>query len=303
MAAPSFTLTACSTADRPRSFFESRGIPYACFHWQADGVDHLDDLYQSISPAEFFSKISAGMCPTTSQVGVGEYLELWEPILAGGADVLHIALSSGISGSYNAATVAAEQARAAHPGRRVEVLDSLGASSGYGMLVGLVADLRDKGATLDEARGWVLAHRNLVHHWFFSTDLTSYRRGGRVSAPAAWVGGLLKLCPLLNVNADGKLIPREKIRTPRRAISEQVARMVEHARDLEGRTGADYDGPCLLSHSACRHYADEVVALVERSFPKLADGRIQVNDIGTVIGSHTGPGTVALFFLGDERTE
>lgn len=298
-----FTLTCCSTADRTASWFAKRDIPYVCFHWQADGIDHADDLYASLSPDEFFSRISAGMMPKTSQVSVGEYVEFWTPIVEAGSDVLHLTLSSGISGSYNSACIAAAQVEAAHPGRRVRVVDSLGASSGYGLLVGLVADLRDSGATLDEAAAWAESHRNLVHHWFFSTDLTSYRRGGRVSAPAAWVGGLLKLCPLLNVNREGKLIPREKIRTPKKAISEQVARMVEHACDLEGRRGADYDGPCLLSHSACRGYADEVVRQVEAAFPKLADGRIEVNDIGTVIGAHTGPGTVALFFLGDERGE
>ena len=298
-----FVLTCCSTVDLKKERLDERGIPYACFHWQADGVDHVDDLYQSISPDEFFSRIAAGMCPKTSQVSVREYVDLWTPIVEAGHDVLHLTLSSGISGSYNAACIAAKQVEENHPGRRVEVVDSLGASSGYGMLVEYVADRRDAGDTLDEARDWALTHRNLVHHWFFSTDLTSYRRGGRVSAPAAWVGGLLKLCPLLNVNREGRLIPREKIRTPKKAIAEQVARMVEHARDLEGNTGAAYDGRCALSMSACRGYAEEVVALIEEKFPKLADGRIEINDIGTVIGSHTGPGTVALFFLGDDREE
>ncbi len=165
-----FTLTCCSTADRPKSFFDAREIPYACFHWSEGGVDHLDDLYQSITPEEFYGAIKAGAEPTTSQVSVGEFVALWEPVAAGGSDVLHVSLSSGLSGAYNAATLAASQVEAAHPGRRVLVVDSLGASSGYGMLVEYLADLRDAGASLDEAHAWALAHRLNVHHWFFSTD-------------------------------------------------------------------------------------------------------------------------------------
>ena len=292
---PRFVLTCCSTADRPKAFFDAREIPYACFHWSEGGVDHLDDLYQSTTPEAFYAAISAGATPTTSQVSAGEYVELWEPVVSAGSDVLHVSLSSGLSGAYNAACVAAEQVMGAHPGRRVEVVDSLGASSGYGMLVDYLADLRDEGATLDEAREWALAHRLRVHHWFFSTDLTSYVRGGRVSRVSGFVGTALRICPVLNMNSEGKLIPRDKIRTKAKAERDVVARMLQHA---EG--GAAYRGKCALSHSACRADAEAVRALVEAQFPALA-GAVTINDIGTVIGSHTGPGTVALFFMGDER--
>ena len=292
-----FALTCCSTADRPRSFFEARGIAYACFHWSEGGLDHLDDLYESISPEEFFGAIKAGAMPTTSQVSVGEFVELWEPLVAAGSDVLHISLSSGLSGAYNAACIAAQQLMEAHPGRRVLVVDSLGASSGYGMLVEYVADLRDEGASLDEAYAWALEHRLHVHHWFFSTDLTSYVRGGRVSRVSGFVGTALKICPVLNMNNAGKLIPRDKIRTRAKAAADVVARMLEHA---EG--GEAYAGKCSLSMSACPEDAEPVRSLVEQRFPALA-GKVEINNIGTVIGSHTGPGTVALFFMGDERGE
>lgn len=291
-----FTLTCSSTADRTKEFFEGRHIPYVCFHWNEDGVDHLDDLYQSISPDEFYAAIKAGATPTTSQVSVGEFIELWEPIVSAGGDVLHIELSSGLSGTYEAACIAARQVMEGHPGRRVLVVDSLGASSGYGMLVEYVADLRDEGATLDEAYEWAMSHRLHVHHWFFSTDLTSYVRGGRVSRVSGFVGTALKICPVLNMNDEGKLIPRDKIRTKAKAAKDMVARMEEHA---EG--GHAYDGKCMLSMSACRADAEHVRDLVEAAFPALV-GKIEINNIGTVIGSHTGPGTVALFFMGDERT-
>lgn len=292
---PAFTLTCCSTADRPKSFFDKREIPYACFHWSEGGVDHLDDLYQSITPEEFYGAIKAGAEPTTSQVSVGEFVALWEPIAAGGSDVLHVSLSSGLSGAYNAATLAASQVEAAHPGRRVLVVDSLGASSGYGMLVEYLADLRDAGASLDEAHAWALAHRLNVHHWFFSTDLTSYVRGGRVSRVSGFVGTALRICPVLDMNDGGRLIPRDKIRTKAKAERDVVARMGEHA---EG--GLAYAGKCSISQGACREDAERVRDLVEERFRALR-GKVTINDIGTVIGSHTGPGTVALFFMGDTR--
>ena len=292
-----FTLTCCSTADRPKSFFDVRGVPYACFHWNESGADHLDDLYQSISPDDFYAQIKAGATPTTSQVSVGEFVELWEPIVEGGGDVLHVSLSSGLSGAFESAQIAATQMMEAHPGRRILVVDSLGASSGYGMLVEYLADMRDAGATLDEAYEWALENRLRVHHWFFSTDLTSYVRGGRVSRVSGFVGTALKICPVLNMNNAGKLIPRDKIRTKAKAIDDMVRRMEQHAQD-----GHDYAGKCLLSMSACREDAERVRDLVEQRFPALA-GKVEINDIGTVIGSHTGPGTVALFFMGDVRGE
>lgn len=228
---------------------------------------------------------------------MGEFAELWEPIVETGSDILHVSLSSGLSGAYGSARLAATQVMEAHPGRRVLVVDSLGASSGYGMLVDYLADKRDEGATLDEAFEWAMENRLNVHHWFFSTDLSSYVRGGRVSRVSGFVGTALKICPVLNMDNEGKLIPRDKIRTKAKAEKDMVARMEEHVQN-----GHDYAGKCSLSMSACREDAEAVRDMVEARFPALA-GKVVINNIGTVIGSHTGPGTVALFFMGDERGE
>lgn len=291
-----FKLTCCSTADRSKEFFDSRDIACAYFHWHLDGQDHQDDLYQSISPEDFYAKIKAGATPTTSQVSVGEFVELWTPFLEQGLDVLHISLSSGISGEYESARLAADQLASVYPKNTVLVVDSLGASSGYGLLVESVADLRDSGATQRECYNWAVANRLHVQHWFFSTDLTSYVRGGRVSKVSGFVGGALKICPVLNVNSEGKLIPRDKIRTKAKAEKDMVNRMIEHALG-----GTAYTGKCLLSQSACKDDAQAVASLIEEHFPALK-GKVEINNIGTVIGSHTGPGTVALFFMGDERS-
>ena len=136
-----------------------------------------------------------------------------------------------------------------------------------------------------------------VHHWFFSTDLTSFKRGGRISATSAMLGTVLSICPLINVDAEGRLTPRQKIRTKKKAMQEMVKMMEQHAQN-----GTNYSGKCFLSYSACEEDAKEVAALIEERFPKLF-GKPVLNSIGCVIGAHTGPGTVALFFFGDKRED
>ena len=292
-----FVLSCESTADRTVEFFRARDIQYICFTYEVDGQTHQDDLYQSMAPHEFFDSIAAGAMPKTSQVSAGGYEAFWEPFLKEGKDVLHVTLSSGISGTYNSACLAAEQLRAKYPERTVRVIDSLAASSGFGLLMEYMADLRDSGATLDEVADWAEANKLTVHHWFFSTDLTSYKRGGRISATSAFLGTMLKICPLMNVDYRGRLIPREKIRTKKRAVAEMVKTCMEH---IEG--GAGYSGKICMSHSDCREDAQAVADALVEKMPQLA-GKIEINDIGTVIGSHTGPGTVALFFIGDKRVD
>ena len=158
-----------------------------------------------------------------------------------------------------------------------------------------LADLRDGGTSIEEARDWALSHRLELHHWFFSGDLTCYVRGGRISRTAGLFGTLLHICPLLDVDAAGRLTPRFKIRGKDKAIRAIVEQMQLHARD-----GSGYDGKCYISQSACFEDARQVAKLVEEGFPAL-NGKVEINTIGPTIGSHTGPGTVALFFWGDKR--
>ncbi|MEG2394693.1 MAG: DegV family protein [Ruthenibacterium sp.] len=292
-----FTLTCCSTADLPRNWFEEHNVPFLCFHYRIDGVERADDLYASLSPDAFYQKIKEGASPTTSQVSFGQYTECWEPILAAGQDIVHITLSSGLSGTYNSAQNAAEALREQYPERRLFVVDSLGASSGYGLLVDAVCALRDAGKTAEEAAKWAEENRLRVHHWFFSTDLSSYLRGGRITKGAAVFGTMLSICPLLNMDSAGHLTPRAKCRGKKRAIEEMVKRMEEFA---DG--GTAYSGKCYLSMSACMDDARTVADKVEAAFPKL-DGKVMINNVGTVIGSHTGPGTVALFLFGKARAD
>jgi DegV family protein with EDD domain len=292
-----YLITCCSTVDMPEEYFQRRKISYACFHFVLEGKEYPDDLGKTVPFDEFYRKVAAGALPTTSQVNIQEFIDFFEPYLAQGQDILHISLSSGLSGAYNSALLAREQLLQKYPERRVLVVDSLGASSGSGLLVDLAADLRDGGASLDEVHAWVEENKLNIHHWFFSTDLTHYRRGGRLSVMSATLGTILSICPLMNMNPAGKLIPRAKVRGKKQVIAEIVRKMEEHAQQQLG-----YSGKCFISNSACYDDARKVADLVEERFPHL-NGKVMINSVGTVIGSHTGPGTVALFFVGDKRTD
>ena len=292
-----YILSCCSTADLTKEHFEERDIHYVCFHYAIDGQEYMDDLGVSMSFEEFYTRMAKGADTRTSQVNISEYVTYFTQFLEKGLDIVHVCLSSGISGTINSARNAALIVQERFPDRKVYIVDSLGASSGYGLLMDTAATKRDEGLTAEELAAWIEESRLYLHHWFFSTDLSSYVRGGRISKAAAVFGGLLEICPLLNMDNGGHLIPRSKIRTKKKVIKEIVARMEEHAQD-----GLDYSGKCYISNSACYDDARAVADLVEARFPKL-NGKVEINHVGTTIGAHTGPGTVALFFWGDERTE
>lgn len=291
----SYILSCCSTADLSKEHFKARNIHYLCFHYSLDGVEYPDDLGESIPFDKFYEAIAKGADTKTSQISISEYLEYFEGFLAQGQDVLHVCLSTGISGTANSAMDAARIARERYPDRKVLVVDSLGASSGYGLLMDGLADKRDEGYDLDALYRWAEDNKLRVHHWFFSTTLEYYIRGGRISKAAGWFGTALNICPLLNMDDLGRLIPRNKIRGKKKVIEECVKRMEQHAAG-----GRNYNGKCYISMSACMEDARAVAALVEKRFPRL-NGKVEINSIGTTIGAHTGPGTVALFFWGDTR--
>ncbi len=292
-----YIISCCSTADLTKEHFNKRGINYICFHYSLDGKEYRDDLGESMPFSEFYKAMSEGAETKTSQVNADEFIECFEPFLIEGKDILHVSLSSGLSGVYNSANIAKDILSEKYPERKICIVDSLGASSGYGLLMDKLSDLRDSGMGIDKLYEWANENKLLLHHWFFSTDLTFYVKGGRISKASGWFGTMLKICPLLNMNDKGQLIPRFKIRGKNIVIKEIADKMQQFATN-----GNEYNGKCYISHSACIDDAKEVAKLVETNFPKL-DGSVQIYDVGTTIGSHTGPGTVALFFWGDKREE
>lgn len=290
-----YILSCCSTADLTNEHFEQRNIHYICFHFELDGKQYPDDLGKSISFDDFYQAMTNGADTKTSQINTEEFKEYFESFLKEGKDILHLTLSSGISGVYNSARLAGEELSEQYPDRKIYIIDSLAAASGYGLLMDKLADLRDDGMDIDSLADWTKEHLLNLHHWFFSSDLTFFVKGGRVSKTSGFVGNMLNICPLLNVSFEGKLIPRMKIRTKKKVIRVIADKMIEHA-----QSGTDYDGKCYISHSACYEDARAVADIIEESFPHL-NGKVEIYSIGTVIGSHTGPGTVALFFWGDKR--
>lgn len=290
-----FILSCCSTADLAKEHFEKRNLQYICFHYELDGKEYKDDLGQSMSFEDFYKAMQNGAETKTSQVNASEYEEYFESFLKEGKDILHVSLSSGISGSFNSANIAKEMLTEKYPDRKIYVVDSLTASSGYGLLMDKLADLRDEGKTIDEIHEWVEKNKHHCLAWFFTSDLTFFIKGGRVSKTSGFVAGVLNICPMLNVDPEGKLIARQKVRTKRKVIEAIVQKMEEKAEN-----GLDYSGKCYISQSACYEDAKAVADLVEAKFTKL-NGKVEINNIGTTIGSHTGPGTVALFYWGTDK--
>ncbi len=292
-----YILSCCSPADLTREHLLSRDIHYLCFNLELDGKAYKDDLGESISIDEFYKAMENGADTKTSQVALGDYLEYFEGFLKEGKDIVHVTLSGGLSGSINGARSAAETLREQYPERQIFVIDSLGASSGYGLLMDKAADLRDEGYSAEELANWLEAHKLEVQHWFFSTDLKFYIKGGRVSKTAGTVATILGICPLLHMDKNGLLIPMEKIRSKKKVIEAIVEKMKQYAKD-----GLNYSGKCYISMSACLEDAKAVARGVEEAFKKL-NGKVLINNVGTLIGSHTGPGTVALFFWGSNRAD
>ena len=290
-----FILSCCSTVDLPYAYVSSRDIPVLFYSYTVDDAEYVDDMERDPETLNrFYGMLAAGKLPRTSQINEVAYTEFFDALLQKG-DVLHIAFGSGMSSSVNNAMRAAEALREKYPERRITVIDSMCSSSGYGLLVDYAADMRDAGETMEATEAWVMAHRQRIHHQFFSTDLSFYRRSGRMSGAAATLGAILGICPIMHLNDAGRIIAYDKVRGKKKAVAETTRIMLEHAEN-----GAAYSGKCYICNSNCREEAEALRASVEKVFPALRD-KVVITNIGTIIASHCGPGTVAVFFVGDER--
>lgn len=290
-----YIISCCSTADVTEEFLKEKNIEHICFHYYLDDKAYIDDLYKSMTPQDFYQAMVDGAMTRTSQVNADEFTKYFRGFLQEGKDVLHITLSSGISGVLNSARIAAEEMKEEFPDRRIVVIDSLTASAGYGLYMDKLAELRDAGYDFDQLVAWAENHIQNQNTWFFTTDLTFLIRGGRVSKVSGWFGTALNICPLMNINDEGKLIPRQKCRGKKlvkKAALAAVQKRIEN--------GADYDGKIFITHSVCMEDAREVADMLEAAFPNMKE-KIRIFDIGPTIGAHTGPGTVAIGFWGSEK--
>ena len=242
-----------------------------------------------MAPGDFYAKLRSGELGSTAAVSPGVFQETMGGLVEGGRDVLCISFSSALSATYQAACIAAEDVMAAHPGSKVLVVDSRSASLGQGLLVYLAARKKREGLDLEALRDYVEETRGHICHWFTVDDLNHLKRGGRVSAAAALLGTMLQMKPVLHVDDEGRLIPVSKVRGRKASLKALVDKMEELVVD---------PSVVFISHGDCGDEARELGEAIQAKFPV---ERLEINYVGPVIGNHSGPGTMALFFLGTKR--
>ena len=290
-----FQLSCESTVDLPYEYVVKRNMSVIFYSYVIDGVEYEDNMERSVEARKkFYNLIKGGSMPSTSQINEYKYEEYFENLLKQG-DVLHITLGTGMTPSYKNACKAAEVLKDKYPDRKLVIVDSLCSSGGYGLLVDYCADLRDEGKSIEEIKDWVESNCNKVHHQFFSTNLKYFRRSGRVSGPSAIVGSILKICPLMRLNQEGKIVAYDKVRLTKNAIKETVLTIVNNIQN-----GKEYDGKMFIYHSESIELAKELEKEITEQIPNM-NSRIKMLNIGNIIASHCGSGTVAVSFIGNER--
>jgi len=281
-----------SSADLDPVMIEKLGVEVIPMNFILDGETYANwPDGRELSFAEFYDRLRKGGMSSTSQINTTEFLDMFRPHLMKGLDIVYFALSSGLSGSVNSAYIAAEELEKEFPESKVRVVDSLSASLGEGLLVFYAAQLKKQGSTIDETVDWITEHRKNFSHWFTVDDLNFLRRGGRLSGTVALLGAMLSIKPVLHVDDEGRLISMEKARGRKNSLNALVERMVETAIDPGDQT-------VFISHGDCLEDAEYTANEIRN---RLGTKEIYINYIGPVIGSHSGPGTIALFFFAKER--
>lgn len=257
-----------------------------------EGVEYPDYLdHRAMSPEDFYAKVRKGLMPSTAQVNIQEYLDACEPVLKQGKDVLVIVFSSALSGTYNSARVALEQLREAYPQRKLHLVDTLAASLGEGLLVVKAAEMRKLGYSIEDVSKYLEAHKLNLAHWFTVSDIQHLKRGGRISGAAAIVAGVLNINPVLHVSNEGKLVSRMKVIGRKKALIALVNKMKESYDPTMSKT-------VFISHGDCLEDANKLKEMIEKEI----DCNVElVNFVGPVIGAHSGPNTIALFFFANTR--
>lgn len=246
---------------------------------------------RDIDPADFYARLRGAPMATTAAVNVADYTEAMEPILKEGKDVLVLAFSSGLSATCHSAQIAAGELMEQYPDRKVYVVDTLCASLGQGLLVWYAANLKKQGKTMEEVRDWTEEHKLNLCHWFTVDDLHFLKRGGRISSATAVLGTMLSIKPVMHVDNEGHLIKVGTARGRNASLKALVDHMEQTVLDLKGQS-------IFISHGDCLADAQKVADDIRARFG-VED--IVINYVGPVIGAHSGPGTVALFFMGSER--
>ena len=279
-----------SCCDFPARMVKELGvtvIPLSFFMEGREYFSYPDN--RDMDPEAFYEKLRSGLLGTTSAVNTGMFEATMTPIVESGKDILCIAFSSGLSTTYQSACIAAADVMEKYPESKVLVVDGLAASLGQGMLVYLAAREKAKGRTIEEVRDFALERRSHICHWFTVDDLNHLKRGGRVSAAAALVGTMLQMKPVLHVDDEGHLIPVEKVRGRKASINALLKKMDELVED---------PSVVFISHGGCKEEAEALGQTIREKYPVET---MEINYVGPVIGNHSGPGTLALFFQGKHK--
>ncbi len=279
-----------SACDMSEAILRDWGVSAASLRFRFEGEPE-EYKNNQLSAADFYQKMRAGGVAKTSAVNVEDFKILFEQYLSNGEDILYLGFSSGISTTYNSARLAAEELAGTYPDRKIITVDTLAASAGVGLLIYMAVQKKQAGASMEEVAQYVMDLRLKLCHWFTVDDLQYLKRGGRVSPTAAFVGGVLGIKPVMHVDNEGKLIPMSKVRG-RRAALQAMADQYGRLADLS------VSAPVYISHGDCMGDVELLKKLLKEQHN--ADVEV-VSDVGPVIGAHSGPGTLALFFVGKER--
>ncbi len=288
----SYVIVTDSSADLSAQMAEEAGVQVLPLRFTVEGQTYYNwPDNREMDPKVFYRMLREGEVATTAAVNISQYLDMLEPILQSGTDVLVLSFSSGLSATYDSSRLAAEELREKYPQRKIFAVDTLCASLGQGLLVWHAAQLKDQGKSIEEVRDWVEENKLHLCHQFTVDDLHFLKRGGRISATTAVVGTMLKIKPVLHVDDGGKLVNLGKARGRRASLKALVDRMEETAIDPAGQT-------VFISHGDCMEDAEYVAGLVKE---RMGVQDVRINYVGPVIGAHSGPGTLALFHLGSRR--
>lgn len=286
-----YVITTDNNSDLPESYYKEHGVGCTYLSYSMNGVNYTHDTF--LPEHEFYESMRNGALPTTAQVNPESARNLMEPYLKEGKDILHIAFSSGLSGSYNSTRIAAEELLEEYPQRSVIVVDSLCASLGQGLLVHLAVQKKNAGEDMEAVAAWLEENKKHIVHMFTVDDLDHLYRGGRVSKTTAVLGGMLNIKPVMHVDDEGKLVAIGKVRGRKKSILELVKGMDEKIGSF--RESCD---TIFISHGDCEEEALYLEKKVKEKYPIKT---VIINHVGATIGAHSGPGTLALFFLGDVR--
>lgn len=287
-----FVIGACSCCDLPADYAAQRNLAVLPYHYFMDGNEYVEDQGNPRAVKDFYDKLRAGSVSTTSMINTETFENLFRPVLESGKDMIYCVLSSGLSGSYNNARMIADKLTKEFPERKLYVVDSLSAARGFGLFVHLILNLRDQGKTVDEVYSWAEENKKHIIHWFAVDSLDHLRRGGRVSRATAFLGTMMNIKPVLRFNDDGRIIPVEKIRGRKKSLIKLVDKMEGQFENPEGAT-------VFIGHGDALEDAQFVEKLVWERYPMIKETFIHF--IGPIIGTHSGPSTIALHYLGNAR--